>query len=243
MYLRVPWWVMYLFSCLYFLKQTSWLRLADASGLDFQCCFHHDLGPHQHCGSFNDPIHEETALSAGIHHHVTWRCVFDPGHRVLSFFQTCVKASMFQASPKNIQVWHPNHWTQCPGYSLHALWCLLVSLWEWDGGEEWPFNQERRVAHQAVGNLAALSWKPESICIPCELLLILCSFVLGGKMPMIAMFSEKHLQPFANKHSVCLRCAIWTLAQPWIRLPQFILEASKTSSSKPKSHSEIDHPF
>jgi len=84
MYLRVPWWVMYLSSCLFFLKKTtSWLRLADASGLDFQCCFHHDLGPHQHCGSFNDPIHEETTLSAGIHHHVTWRCVLDQGHHDL----------------------------------------------------------------------------------------------------------------------------------------------------------------
>lgn len=100
MYLRVPWWVMYLFSCLYFLKQTSWLRLADASGLDFQCCFHHDLGPHQHCGSFNDPIHEETALSAGIHHHVTWRCVFDPGHRVLSFFSDMCQSIDVSSFPK-----------------------------------------------------------------------------------------------------------------------------------------------
>lgn len=244
MYLRVPWWVMYLFSCLSsYLKQTSWLRLADASGLDFQCCFHHDLGPHQHCASFNDPIHEETTLSAGIHHHVTWRCVLDQGHHGLFVTRHVSKHRCFKLPKKN-QVWHPNHWTQRPGYSLHALWCLLVSLWEWDGGEEWPFNQERRVAHQAMGNLVALSWKPESICSPCELLLILCSFFLGRCL-WLPCFQKKHLQPFANNdYSVCLRCAIWTLAQPWILLPRFMLEvASKTSSSKPKSHSEIDHPF
>ena len=69
-------------------------------------------------------------------------------------------------------------------------------------------STKRGVLHtRPLGNLVALSWKPESICSPCELLLILCSFVLGGKMPMIAMFSDKHLQPFAKKrYYVCLRC-------------------------------------
>ncbi len=91
---------------------------------------------------------------------ITWLGVFQrPSEPFCP--KTFVKGSMFQwvkdrSFPKiseNDQVWHSNHWTQRPGYSLHALWCLLVSLWEWDGREEWPFSQERRVGDQAMGNL------------------------------------------------------------------------------------------
>lgn len=92
----------------------------------------------------------------------------------------------------SFQVWHPNHWTQRPGYSLHALWCLLVSLWEWDGGEEWPFNQERRVAHQAIGKFGCFIVEAgiylQSLWTSVDFV-----FLFLGKMPMIAMFSEKTL--------------------------------------------------
>ena len=132
--------------------------------------------------------------------------------------------------------------------ALGILFTLFGAFWyryENEMVEKNGHSTKRGVLHtRPLGNLVALSWKPESICSPCELLLILCSFFLGRCL-WLPCFQKKHLQPFANNdYSVCLRCAIWTLAQPWILLPRFMLEvASKTSSSKPKSHSEIDHPF
>lgn len=192
MYLRVPWWVMYLFSCLSFLKKRNdcaWQtrQVWTFNVASIMILVHTSTVVHSMIRSMRRPL----LVLASI---ITWLGVVFWIRAIGSFvFQDMRQRVDVSSFPKkNIQVWHPNHWTQRPGYSLHALWCLLVSLWEWDGGEEWPFNQERRLAHQAIGKFGCFIVEA-GIYLQSLWTYVDFVFLFLGKMPMIAMFSEKTL--------------------------------------------------
>ena len=66
-------------------------------------------------------------------------------------------------------------------------------------------STKRGVLHtRPLGNLVALSWKPESICSPCELLLILCSFVLGGEDAYDCHVFRKTLATICKETLFCM---------------------------------------
>ena len=140
---------------------------------------------------------------------------------------------MFQASPKKIfrfgtRITELN--------ALGILFTLFGAFWyryENEMVEKNGHSTKRGVLHTRPWEIWLLYRGSRNLF---AVLVNFCWFCVplfwGGRCLWLPCFQKKHFQPVANKdYSVCLRCAIWTLAQPWILLPQFILEASKTSSS------------